>query len=135
MQEPVPHFALDVAGKVLPNGDATAGIAGHNEVEKRAESELDQEYTDAYDSSDVLRKATVANGSGSPLHDTTVTTITTTEDSCTGSELEVDTSSTTVEEKDQPPLQPCAMADSPKAVSSTESAGEHWGRCLCSPVL
>lgn len=129
-KDAVPHFALDVAANALLPGGGTCGDkTGDHEGEQRAESEMDQDYTDACDSSDVLRQAPLLDSLSSPIHETASTPITTS-DSGSRSDLVIETSSSMVEEKEEIPVQPFAGPDSPVVVTATKSKGGAWKRCF-----
>lgn len=130
-KDTVPHFSLDLAGKDVPYGEAaSSNHVGDREDERRTDtqSELDLDYKDACDSSDVLRQTTLPVNLSSPLHETASPSFTTS-DSGSASELVMDTSSSK-EEKLETSVHPFAMQSPSVALTAEKSTGRIWKECI-----
>ena len=122
-QDAVPHFSLDVAGKTAVQSEAApCNHTGDGGDENRAESEIDQDYKDACDSADVLLQASRPGGLRSPLHESASASFTTS-DSGSRSDLGMDASISTMEEKAEAPVPPFAVEGSPVIVTAGRSTG------------
>lgn len=122
-QDAVPHFSLDVAGKTPVQSEAVpCNHTGDGGDEKRAESEMDQDYKDACDSADMVWQASRPGGLCSPLHESASTSFTTS-DSGSRSDMGMDASSSMMEEKPEAPVPPFAVEGSPVIVTAARSTG------------